>query len=104
MNKYFGDFNSLDDVKREFREPNLDVTDDDILYAEYETGNWEGSAVVIFTKGDVLYEVHGSHCSCYGLEGQWSPELTSLAAIAMRPRERFQPGLLTALLADSPAH
>lgn len=24
-----------------------------------------------------LYEVSGSHCSCYGFEGQWEPAITS---------------------------
>jgi hypothetical protein len=32
---------------------------------------------VIYEKDGQLYEVHGGHCSCYGLEGQWSPEETS---------------------------
>jgi hypothetical protein len=25
-----------------------------------------------------LFEVHGSHCSCYGFEGQFSPEITTV--------------------------
>lgn len=25
-----------------------------------------------------LFEVHGSHCSCYGFEGQFKPEATTL--------------------------
>lgn len=25
-----------------------------------------------------FFEVHGSHCSCYGLEGQWEPEYTTI--------------------------
>ena len=29
------------------------------------------------STGD-LYEVHGSHCSCYGFEGQFTPEKTSV--------------------------
>lgn len=39
---------------------------------------------VVFRKEDKLYEVHGSHCSCYGLEGQWSPEETSFEALLDR--------------------
>ena len=30
-------------------------------------------------KTKELYEVHGSHCSCYGFEGQFDPEVTELA-------------------------
>ena len=28
--------------------------------------------------------MNGSHCSCYGLEGQWEPEETDLEAIRHR--------------------
>jgi len=45
-----------------------------ILFACYKTGGWSGQAFVLFKKGHKYYEVNGSHCSCYGLEGQWEPE------------------------------
>lgn len=50
-----------------------------ILYADYEYENYSGDAYVLgFDKemGEkgTWFEVHGSHCSCYGLEGQWEPE------------------------------
>lgn len=32
----------------------------------------------------MLYEVNGSHCSCYGLEGQWEEEETTVEALAYR--------------------
>ena len=44
-----------------------------ILFAEYDTPPYEGYAQVLFEQGGKLYEVYGSHCSCYGLEGQWLP-------------------------------
>ena len=47
---------------------------DEILYAEYECQYYEGWADVIYRNGDKFYWAHGSHCSCYGLEGQWDPE------------------------------
>ena len=31
-----------------------------------------------------LFELHGSHCSCYGFEGQLDLEETSLAALKYR--------------------
>ena len=31
----------------------------------------------ISDEDEKFYEVTGSHCSCYGLEGQWDPELCS---------------------------
>ncbi len=47
---------------------------DEILYAEYECEYYEGWADVIYRNGDKFYWARGSHCSCYGLEGQWDPE------------------------------
>lgn len=49
----------------------------EILWAEYDMDGYEGSAFVLFRKDGKLYRVDGSHCSCYGLEGQWLPEETS---------------------------
>ena len=74
-------FESIDDVFREF-----DLTEREgeqfkatcvIISATYSYYCYEGEAAVIFydaIKGQ-FFEVHGSHCSCYGLEGQWDPEL-----------------------------
>ena len=57
-----------------------------VLFAEYSHEGYEGSAIVVFVDSNgVLFEVHGSHCSCRGLEGQWSPEDTTASAILMRP-------------------
>ncbi len=58
-----------------------------ILFASYGQDNYLGDAFVLFEEGGVLYEVNGSHCSCYGLEGQFSAEETSLEAIAHRLKE-----------------
>ena len=60
---------------------------ENILFASYGTGNYSGDAFVLFEKDGILYEVNGNHCSCYGLEGQWSPEETSIEAIAFRLTE-----------------
>lgn len=58
--------------------------DRQFLVARYDQECYEGSAFVLFRKDGKLYEVHGSHCSCYGLEGQWAPEETDWKALAMR--------------------
>jgi hypothetical protein len=55
-----------------------------VLVAWYGLGDYEGSAFVLFLKDDTLYEVNGAHCSCYGLENQWEPEVTSTAALRKR--------------------
>lgn len=68
---YSGDFESWSDVCHYF-----DVVvpqPDQVLYAVYDQPGYEGYADVIYRVGDRFYWASGSHCSCYGLEGQWDP-------------------------------
>lgn len=58
--------------------------DKDIICAFYDNAGYEGSAFVLFKRGRKLFEVHGSHCSCFGLEDQWEPEETTWGALAIR--------------------
>jgi hypothetical protein len=37
-----------------------------ILFASYGCANYSGDAWVLFEQDGKLYEVNGSHCSCYG--------------------------------------
>lgn len=71
QNVYEGEFKSWADVKW-----NLEITRDepDAVYAGYETPDYEGYATVVFRDGDKWFRASGSHCSCFGLEGQWEPE------------------------------
>ena len=55
-----------------------------ILFASYGYRNYEGDAWVLFEKGGKLYEVNGSHCSCYGLENQWDEEAVELSELENR--------------------
>jgi len=41
-------------------------------------------AYVLDKLHGVWYEVDGSHCSCYGLEGQWEPQETNVEALKLR--------------------
>ena len=91
--KYFGGFNNLEDIAREFADepynrkrkiPENLPTEEQIIFAAYEGGSYDGAAIVVYEKDGKLYEVNGSHCSCYGLEGQWAPEETTREALAMR--------------------
>jgi hypothetical protein len=85
METYLGNWSCKEDVARDF-----EVTLDEnvrILVASYDTPSYEGYAFVLFKVGRKFYEVNGSHCSCYGLEGQWEPEETSLAEIRHRVKE-----------------
>jgi hypothetical protein len=56
----------------------------EILLASYSYADYSGSAFVLFKKDGKYYEVHGSHCSCYGLEGQWNPEEADLNELVHR--------------------
>lgn len=78
---YSGTWSSREEVESDFR-----ITlppHHEILVAHYsgygtDESDYEMWARVLFVDRSVtpnqLYEVHGSHCSCYGLEDQWSPE------------------------------
>ena len=55
-----------------------------ILFATYTYANYSGDAFVLFEQNGKLYEVNGSHCSCYGLEGQWKPEEVNLKELYNR--------------------
>lgn len=46
---------------------------DHVIYARYEDGGYDGSALVVYRNKDKYYLVYGSHCSCYGLEDQFNP-------------------------------
>ena len=59
----------------------------DVLFASYEYEDYQGDAFVLFRKDGKLYEVNGGHCSCYGLEGQWEPEETTIEALEHRLKE-----------------
>ena len=59
----------------------------EILLASYGTPSYEGYAFVLFRRDGKLWEVNGSHCSCYGLEGQWEPEETTVEALRRRVKE-----------------
>jgi hypothetical protein len=89
MKKYFGEFTDRESLSAFIGYGNDPLptdfpTDDEILWAAYETPCYEGYAMVVFKRDDKLYEVNGSHCSCMGLEGQWSPEETTWEALKMR--------------------
>ena len=84
--KYFDSFENCSDIMNEFKVSKAQqISGRQIIFAAYGTEEeYEGEALVIFEKNGKLYEVNGSHCSCMRLEGQWKPEETTWAALAMR--------------------
>lgn len=84
---YLQNFSSEDDIYNSFELTKRLEDNINILLAWYGYGSYDGSAFVLFEQNGKLYEVNASHCSCYGLEGQWSPEETSIDALRYRMRE-----------------
>ena len=58
--------------------------DINILFGSYTYVNYSGDAWVLFEQDGKLYEVSGGHCSCYGLEGQWTPDEVLLEELEHR--------------------
>jgi len=84
MEKYFGEWSTAEDVMDAFRIDAKEFQEMTIIAAGYDCESYEGSAMVVFRKEGKLYEVHGSHCSCNGLDDQWSPEETTYEALIDR--------------------
>lgn len=80
--RYFGMFKEVEDVMANFGEAAAaDLNESVVIAAYYDIDGYDGSAMVVYRKEGKLFEVHGSHCSCYGLEDQWKPEEISYEAL-----------------------
>lgn len=84
--EFKGFFSKVDDIILEFRIEKELLKNCRILFAEYIDENYSGAAYVLFYNKteNKFYEVFGSHCSCYGLEGQWEPEEVTLKDLEFR--------------------
>ena len=77
---YYGYFRDWNDVLNQFSvsdEERKIYADAVPVYATYDCEQYEGYATVIFIQHGKFFEVHGSHCSCMGLEDQFEPEETT---------------------------
>lgn len=85
-------FSDKQDIIQHFDIKDKTFLDDaHILMAIYENEWYEGDAFVLYIKDDQIYEVNGSHCSCYGLEDQWDPDIVLLAELeANRFKESYR--------------
>lgn len=52
-----------------------------VVAGNYKQESYEGSAAVLFVDDGKLFWVSGSHCSCFGLENQWSPEEVTIEQV-----------------------
>jgi hypothetical protein len=80
-NPYQDGWGSVEDMCADFCIDASELKGAKVLYALREYGDYCGSCFVLFKRDGKLYDVNGSHCSCYGLEDQWSPEETSVEAL-----------------------
>ncbi len=78
---FYGNFANEDDVFNEFRVEGNDRKGKVIIFAAYDTPDYEGYATVVFIENGKLYVVSGSHCSCHGLENQWEPDEMPVVAL-----------------------
>lgn len=82
---YIDGWNSLEDVLRDFEIEASEVEGFNIIVAAYDTSEaYSGDAFVLLEKEGKYYEVNGGHCSCYGLEDQWSLEESAEEALKIR--------------------
>ena len=72
----FSGFNDKSSIEQDFQLEAGTLDNIFVICALYNYGDYDGDAHVLYVENHKLYEVHGSHCSCYGLEDQWSPEET----------------------------
>jgi len=84
MNEYIENFASNADIISSYDAPADALDGATVLLAWYGYGDYNGESFVLFERDGKLWEVNGSHCSCYGLEDQWCPKETSWKALAMR--------------------
>jgi hypothetical protein len=83
-------FQSPSDIAGQFGIPESELDNLEFVYAFYEYEDYSGSAFVIYfnPEDEQYYEVHGGHCSCYGLENQWEPEVIGTVSTFIEYLER----------------
>lgn len=91
MQVFFDQFDSVEDVLSQFSITKSDLKGCDVVFAYYTYEDYSGDALVILRDPNdgVFYEVNGGHCSCYGLEGQWEMEETTMDVMMQRSTPFF---------------
>lgn len=83
-NVFLGDWDSIEDVIRDFSITKADVEDYTVIVAGYSYEDYSGDAFVLLERDGKYFEASGGHCSCYGLEGQWDLEESAELALKYR--------------------
>ncbi len=85
MAKYFGNWSTYESMVEGLSEGKYDYdadtyektlptglpTDEQVVFATYDTGDYTGKALVIYQGERGLMEWSASHCSCNGIRGEW---------------------------------
>lgn len=88
--EYAGDRSGFDygnPTESEKAKLRADLDQYEVLIAYESVGSWgcDSSSFFLLRSADgKLWENHGSHCSCFGFEGQWSPEETTKETLQRR--------------------
>jgi hypothetical protein len=69
----------VETIAYEFQIEKSEVQKYEVLIGKIHDYDYESDAYFLLRDRatGVLYEAGGSHCSCMGYEGQWSPAITS---------------------------
>lgn len=80
---YLNAFSDENDLLEQFSISASDIDGYTVLLASYDQGWYEGAAFVLLEHNESkeLFTVYASHCSCYGLEGQFDMEPASIEQI-----------------------
>lgn len=91
MQVFFDQFDSVEDVLSEFSITQKDLKGCEVVFAYYTYEDYSGDALVILRdpQDGKFYEVNGGHCSCYGLDGQWEMEETTMDVMLQRSTPFF---------------
>jgi len=83
-------FQTPEDIANRFNIHLSDLDNFEFVYAWYDYEDYSGRALVLYynTEDEQYYEVHGGHCSCYGLEDQWEPEVIGTVSTFIEYLER----------------
>lgn len=84
------EWSSPSELEQAFEEPEGSLKGIDVVWSLFGYPSYEGYCNIVFIEDGKLYEVNGSHCSCNGFEGQWTPEPTSFEALAMREWKGYE--------------
>lgn len=82
-------FDNLDDLCKNYQIEREHIDLYEVLFAEYQCGSWEGCSIILLKRGNDFFVVQASHCSCYGLEGQFEPMPTNKEALYLEYKGKF---------------